>query len=76
MIGSIEFEHSLNNKWGVAVFYDGGNAIDNLKDRLARGAGLGLRWKSPVGPVRIDVATALSREDRPWRLHINLGPDL
>ncbi len=76
MSGSIEFEHSLNGKWGVAVFYDGGNSINNISDKLKRGAGFGLRWQSPVGPVRIDVATAVSDADHPWRLHINIGPDL
>jgi len=76
MLGSIEFEHSVGDKWGVAIFYDTGNAIDNLDDKLERGAGLGFRWKSPVGPVRIDFANALSRDGHPWRLHINIGPDL
>ncbi len=76
MVGSIELEHRFNNKWGLAVFYDGGNAIDNINDKLERGAGFGLRWQSPVGPVRIDVASALSRPDHPWRLHISIGPDL
>ena len=76
MIGSIEFEHRFNPKWGAAVFYDGGNAIDKIADKLERGAGLGLRWQSPVGPVRIDFATAVSRDGRPWRFHINIGPDL
>jgi translocation and assembly module TamA len=76
MVGSIEFEHSLNGKWGVALFYDAGNAIDSFNDNLERGAGFGIRWKSPVGPVRIDLASALSRNGHPWRLHINIGPDL
>jgi len=76
MVGSVEFEHSLSGGWGVAVFYDAGNAIDSLSDDLERGAGFGFRWKSPVGPVRIDLANAVSRDGRPWRLHINIGPDL
>lgn len=76
MVGSIEFEHSFNNRWGVAAFYDGGNAIDDFSEKLARGAGLGLRWQSPVGPVRIDLARALSDEEKSWRIHINIGPDL
>lgn len=76
MVGSIEFEHSLDSRWGVAVFYDGGNAIDDFSEKLARGAGLGLRWQSPVGPVRIDLASALSEDGKPWRIHINIGPDL
>ncbi len=76
MVGSIEFEHSLNHKWAVAVFHDVGNAMDDFDDKLERGAGLGVRWRSPVGPVRIDLATAMSRDDHPWRLHISIGPDL
>lgn len=76
MIGSIEFEHSLNGKWGVAVFYDAGNAIDDLNDKLERGAGFGFRWKSPIGPVRIDFASAISQDGQPWRVHLNIGPDL
>jgi len=76
MVGSIEYEHSFNGKWGVALFYDGGNALNNLRNDLERGAGIGLRWKSPVGPVRIDLASAISRDGQPWRIHINIGPDL
>ncbi len=76
LTGSIEFEHALNDRWGVAEFYDIGNAVEDFGDDLERGAGFGVRWKSPVGPVRIDVARAISLDDRPWRLHINIGPDL
>jgi len=76
MVGSIELEHSFNSKWGVALFYDGGNAIDKFTDKLERGAGFGLRWQSPVGAVRIDLAFAVSRDGQPWRLHFNIGPDL
>ncbi len=43
---------------------------------LERGAGVGLRWKSPVGTFRIDIARALSQDGDPWRLHIDIGPDL
>ena len=76
MIGSIEFEHSISNKWGAAIFYDAGNAYDNLDDKLEHGAGIGFRWKSPIGPVRFDFASAISLPGQPWRLHINIGPDL
>jgi translocation and assembly module TamA len=76
MVGSIELEHRFGNKWGVAIFSDAGNAIDAIEDKLARGAGFGLRWQSPVGPVRIDLASAVSRKGHPWRIHINIGPDL
>ncbi len=76
MVGSIEFERRLDEKWSWAIFYDAGNAIDNLSDKLERGAGFGIRWQSPIGPIRFDVASAVSRDGNPWRLHINIGPDL
>jgi translocation and assembly module TamA len=75
LTGSVEYEHYFDDKWGLAVFLDAGNAIDNLNDDLEQGAGFGLRWKSPVGPVRIDLANAIST-DQGWRLHISIGPDL
>ena len=76
MIGSLEFEYSLSDKWGAAIFYDAGNAFDYVDDKLERGAGIGIRWKSPIGPVRFDFASAISHPDKPWRLHVNIGPDL
>ena len=51
-------------------------AVGNRDDELEHGAGFGLRWKSPIGPVRFDLASAISRDGDPWRLHINIGPDL
>jgi len=76
VLGSIEYEHSFSSKWGAALFYDVGNAIDDFGDELEHGAGFGFRWKSPVGAIRIDLANAVSRDGHPWRLHINIGPDL
>lgn len=76
LTGSIEFEHFFDDGWGAAVFLDTGNAIDNLSDDLEQGAGFGLRWKSPIGPVRIDLANAISTDDKDWRLHVSIGPDL
>ncbi len=76
LVGSVEFDHYFNDRWGVAVFLDAGNAINSLEDDLEQGAGFGLRWKSPVGPVRIDIANAISTADKDWRLHISIGPDL
>jgi translocation and assembly module TamA len=76
MVGSLELDHRIEGNWGVAVFVDGGNAINSLGDDLKRSVGFGVRWHSPVGPVRIDLASAISLSGDPWRLHINIGPDL
>lgn len=75
-VASAEYEHNLFGNWDGAVFYDIGNAIDSLSEPLMRGAGVGIRWRSPVGPMRFDYAQALSLPGRPWEYHINLGPDL
>ncbi len=76
IVGSLEYEHHLTGPWSAALFFDHGNAIDEPQDPLESGAGFGLRWQSPVGPMRFDLASAISRPGRPWRLHINIGPDL
>ncbi|MCW5658242.1 MAG: BamA/TamA family outer membrane protein [Burkholderiaceae bacterium] len=57
--------------WG-AVFIDAGNAAENWTEfRAARGYGVGLRWRSPVGPLRVDMA--YGEQLRKWRLHLSVG---
>ncbi len=73
--GSIElarpFSRSTPAWWG-AVFVDTGNAAERWTDyRNAYGAGFGVRWRSPVGPLRIDMAWG--DQTHRWRLHFNVG---
>jgi len=75
VVGSIEYEHRLAPDWSGAVFYDIGNAVDAFGDDLESGVGVGVRWRSPVGWVRVDVAKPLD-EDEDVRLHLRIGPDL
>lgn len=58
LVGSVEYTHWLEeSRWGAAVFYDVGNAWDAREDfRLFSGYGLGVRWKSPAGPLAFDLA--------------------
>jgi translocation and assembly module TamA len=76
LVGSLEYEHKIIEKWSLAVFYDVGNAFNDFSESIKHGTGFGVRWQSPVGPVRIDIATALGEDHYPIRLHINIGPDL
>jgi translocation and assembly module TamA len=76
VVGSLEYEQRLYEKWSGAVFYDIGNAFNSSSEPYREGAGLGLRWRSPIGLVRVDMAWALDLPDRPWRFHIVIGPDL
>jgi translocation and assembly module TamA len=76
LVGSIEYEHRLFEKWSAATFYDVGNAYNSSSEDFKEGAGVGLRWRSPIGPLRVDVSWALSLEEHPWRFHLVVGPDL
>ncbi len=73
---SIELERKLSDTWSAAVFYDLGNAYDDIKADLKAGAGFGARMNLPFGQVRLDVACALSDGDYPVRIHLTIGADL
>jgi translocation and assembly module TamA len=74
LVGSVELERALGANWGVAVFYDAGNAFDNFSDyEIFEGAGIGIRRYTPVGPIRIDIARQLGVSDPSYRLHIGVG---
>lgn len=75
-VGSLELEHMFLDKWGGAIFTDFGNAYNSFSDPIEYSVGVGVRWRSPVGLIRVDLAKALSEQDEPIALHIVIGPDL
>ena len=72
---SIEYEHYFNGPWGAAVFVDTGSAFES-RPELRTGVGIGLRWRSPVGPLRVDLARGLDHPDSPFQITLNFGADL
>lgn len=75
--GSIEVEYRFLNKWSAAVFADIGNAFNDWNNpNLKLGVGLGIRWYSVAGPIRVDVAQARDFVGKPWRLHFTIGTPL
>ncbi|MCB1875682.1 MAG: outer membrane protein assembly factor [Chromatiales bacterium] len=76
IVGSLEYEHPITEQWSVAAFVDVGNALDRIQDPLETSAGLGVRWFSPLGPIRLDLAHAFNDDEPVVRLHFSLGPDL
>jgi translocation and assembly module TamA len=74
--GSFELEQPLRERWSLAFFVDSGNAFEGSRVDAQTGAGIGGRWQSPLGPIRIDLARALDGDGRDWRVHVSLGPDL
>lgn len=72
LTGSTEIVQWLTSSWGAAAFVDFGNAANDWRDyEPAYGYGLGVRWRSPVGPVGVDIA--YGEETKDYRLHFNLG---
>lgn len=69
---SIEYQRYFTDTWGAAVFYDIGSASDSLGDlKLYQGAGIGARWRSPVGPLKLDLA--YGDRSKKARLHFAVG---
>lgn len=55
--GTLEYTHWFLQNWGAALFTDVGDAAENWKDFNFRlGYGAGVRWRSPAGPLAIDLA--------------------
>lgn len=78
IVTSLEAEYLFRPNWSVAVFADTGNAFDGTDIDLKVGAGFGIRWHSPIGPIRVDIGFPIDdpEADDSWRLHFSLGPDL
>jgi translocation and assembly module TamA len=74
LVGNVELEKRLTDKWGSAIFYDLGNAFDAFVDyELAQGAGSGVRRYTPIGPIRLDLARQIGLAKPRWRLHLSMG---
>ncbi len=76
-VGSLEYNRQIRGPWGAAVFTDFGNAFDpTYESDWEQSLGAGLRFATPIGPIRLDLAYALTKEPAGFRLHLGLGPDL
>jgi len=76
-VGSIEVTHRVRTHWRIAAFVDAGSAFSSADDPFYQSAGLGLRWLSPVGQVRFDIAVPVADPDNKGiQLHISMGPPI
>ncbi len=72
LVGSAEYVRWLAAPWGAAVFYDIGDAADNLGDvRLARGYGIGGLYRTIAGPLELDLA--YGEQLKQWRVHFSIA---
>jgi translocation and assembly module TamA len=78
-VASAEYEYYFLPNWGIATFVDTGDAFTGFSSYRNRiGAGLGLRWRSPVGMVRADIGVPINDPygEHGVQLHLIIGPDL
>ena len=72
--GSVELQRVIFDKWAVSIFYDAGNAFDDVSAlKLHQGAGLGLHYKTPIGALNLSLARQISVPDPQFRIHFTIG---
>lgn len=61
---SLEYQYQVYPNWWAATFADSGLAADNYTAKELRyGTGVGVRWASPVGAIKFDIATPIRDKD-------------
>ena len=84
LIFNAEVRAPVTRAIGIVLFLDAGNVYNRVGDislaRIRGGAGFGVRYRSPVGPIRVDLGFKLDRQEfdngkleRPTALHISIG---
>lgn len=76
--GSLEYQYNVHDRWWGALFVDSGQAVRSFRDsEVKTGAGIGIRWASPVGPIKFDLARPVAdKHHREIQFYIGLGPEL
>jgi len=71
-VAGVEYQRWFNDTWAGAVFYDVGTATDTWGDKeLFQGVGVGARYRSPVGPVNVDIGYGIRNST--FKPHLSLG---
>lgn len=75
--GSLEYQYNVSGTVG-AMFVDSGEAVNDIRrSDFKTGAGVGVRWQSPVGPIKLDFAVPVGdKEEHGLQFYIGLGPEL
>ncbi len=77
ILTTVELERKLYGKLSAAIFVDSGNAMNTWNTRFASGAGFGLRWTTPIGAFKLDIAKQITQiQQQKLRLHLTFGTEL
>ena len=74
-VGSVEIQRDLPRNFGVAAFYDIGNAFDDLSDPMEYSVGVGVRYHIAVASFGLDIAQPLSESGRNPKLHLYIATE-
>tara|TARA_B110000977_G_scaffold48210_1_gene65446 strand:- start:955 stop:2661 length:1707 start_codon:yes stop_codon:yes gene_type:complete len=74
-IGSLEYQYYFTDTWRGALFVDAGDAFNGGDFDAKVGAGFGVHYVTPVGPVRVELANSVSEDDPSWRLLFAIGAE-
>ncbi|WP_449290028.1 autotransporter assembly complex family protein [Orbus wheelerorum] len=75
--GSLEYQYNFTGAWWGATFVDSGEAIDKFdQTNFHTGVGVGIRWSSPIGPIKFDIATPINDSKTSVHFYIGLGSEL
>ncbi|MEN4901884.1 autotransporter assembly complex family protein [Luteimonas sp. TWI662] len=72
---SVEFERYFTETIGAAVFVDSGDAFDGTSPNWRTGVGIGARYKSPVGPLKLDIGRGLDNPDSAFTIGLSIGAE-
>lgn len=75
LVGSVEIERLIYGHLSSAVFVDAGNAMNRFNDPLRVGAGVGVRWATPLGPFKLDIAHPVRKGKFRPRFYLSFGVD-
>lgn len=77
VVASFEWEHRFTKEWAGVSFVDAGDAFNGSRPHWKVGAGVGVRWYSPIGVIKFDVAHAFNKDyGDTIRFHLNVGVEL
>lgn len=73
-IASVEYDFPIIGNWGLAGFFDAGSASNSFSSRWNEGIGIGVRYRTPIGAVRVDFAHPIAHPQLGfYRIHISIG---
>ena len=73
--GTLEYNYQFAPSWRAALFVDGGTSTNDFSEDIEVGTGIGIRWLTPIGPIRVDHAWAIT-DNNNTRFSVTIGPEI